>query len=461
MSRAKDIGTLAISSAIAVYVSNRCLNLLHGPDPPMSYSLNEMLAAPEADLLSPMLSQQDDMWTATFRGLTLHTALQPIYSIAHKRTVGYEALIRAFDNDNAAVLPPHLFDLPSSDAENLLLDRLCRYLHVRNYSSIKDQLNWLFLNVSPRVVTHGNQSDSFFGQILEKTGLPAHRIVMEIVEQPTDDAVKLKETVAYYRELGCLTAIDDFGAGHSNFERIWNLSPDIVKLDRSLLMRAVDDQRARQILNGIVSLLRQSGCLVLLEGVETRDQVMIAIDAGVDFVQGFYFQRPSTDLEAMAHAPADLDDLLSEYKQRKQVKQDPTRQLVNYFTTPFMQATERLLQGVGISEACAELITHPVVSRCYLVDADGIQITETLLANGSPARQDPRFKPLEDTASADWCRQQYLSKALDQPGSLHVTTPYLCVTGANMCVTLSLAYEAQGSLRVLCCDIMSNSDQML
>ncbi|MBJ6137199.1 EAL domain-containing protein [Marinobacter litoralis] len=427
----------------------------------MSYSLNEMLAAPEADVLSPLLSQENDTWTATFRGLTLHTALQPIYSIAHKRTVGYEALIRAFDNDNAAVLPPHLFDIPSSHAENLLLDRLCRYLHVRNYSNIKDQLNWLFLNVSPRVVTHGDQSDSFFGQILEKTGLPAHRIVMEIVEQPTDDAEKLKETVAYYRKLGCLTAIDDFGAGHSNFERIWNLSPDIVKLDRSLLMRAVNDHRARQILNGIVSLLRQSGCLVLLEGVETRDQVMIAIDAGVDFVQGFYFQRPSTDLEAMSHAPADLDKLLSEYKQRKQVKQDPTRQLINYFTTPFRQATERLLQGLGINQACAELVSHPVVSRCYLVDADGVQITETLLPRRSPRSQDPRFKPLEDTASADWCRQQYLSQALDQPGSLQVTAPYLCVTGANMCVTLSFAYEAEGSLHVLCCDIMSSADQRL
>ncbi|MFV8570397.1 EAL domain-containing protein [Marinobacter sp. SBS5] len=427
----------------------------------MSYSLNEMLADPEADLLSPMLSQQDDMWTASFRGLTLHTALQPIYSIAHKRTVGYEALIRAFDNDNAAVLPPHLFDLPSSDAENLLLDRLCRYLHVRNYSSIKDQLNWLFLNVSPRVVTHGNQSDSFFGQILEKTGLPAHRIVMEIVEQPTDDAEKLRETVAYYRKLGCLTAIDDFGAGHSNFERIWNLSPDIVKLDRSLLMRAVEDRRARQILNGIVSLLRQSGCLVLLEGVETRDQVMIAIDAGVDFVQGFYFQRPSTDLGALSKAPADLDDLLAEYKKRKEVTQDPTRQLVNYFTAPFKQATERLQQGLTMSQACSELITHSVVSRCYLVDAKGVQITDTLLPNGRLENQDPRFKPLEDTASADWCRQQYLSQALEQPGSLQVTAPYLCVTGANMCVTLSLAYDFQGSLKVLCCDILTNSNQML
>ncbi|MGO3294199.1 MAG: EAL domain-containing protein, partial [Marinobacter sp.] len=280
----------------------------------MPPALPETLTDSEVDLLSPMLHRNGDSWTAEFRGLTLRTALQPIYSISHKRTVGYEALIRAQDPDGSNVLPIHLFDVPTSDEEALLLDRLCRYLHIRNCSGIQDQLNWLFLNVSPRVVTSGSQTDSFFGNLLAKTKLPPHRIVIEIVEQPTDDADRLRETVAYYRKLGCLTAIDDFGAGHSNFERIWNLSPDIVKLDRKLLTRATEDHKARQILNGIVSLLHQSGCLVLLEGVETKDQAMIAIDAGVDFVQGFYFCRPSTDLAQLCDASTDFDGLLQEYK---------------------------------------------------------------------------------------------------------------------------------------------------
>lgn len=186
----------------------------------MPPALPETLTDSEVDLLSPMLHRNGDSWTAEFRGLTLRTALQPIYSISHKRTVGYEALIRAQDPDGSNVLPIHLFDVPSCDEEALLLDRLCRYLHIRNYTGIQDQLNWLFLNVSPRVVTSGSQTDSFFGNLLAKTKLPPHRIVIEIVEQPTDDADRLRETVAYYRKLGCLTAIDDFGAGHSNFEPV-------------------------------------------------------------------------------------------------------------------------------------------------------------------------------------------------------------------------------------------------
>lgn len=416
----------------------------------------DKLTAPELELLSPMLNQEGDTWTADFHGLTLRTALQPIYSISHKRVVGYEALIRAFDNDNSAVLPLHLFQLPSSDAENLLLDRLCRYLHIRNYSGIKDQLNWLFLNVSPQAVTSGSQADSFFGQILKKTGLPPHRIVMEIVEQPTDDAERLKETVAYYKRLGCLTAIDDFGAGHSNFERIWNLSPDIVKLDRTLLTRATNDHKARQILNGIVSLLHQSACLVLLEGVETREQAMIAIDAGVDFVQGFFFRRPSTDLDLLTRSPADFDELLDEYKTRNQVTLDPTRQLLDFFNGFFRNAVEKLASGADMNQACADLLNHQAVSRCYLVNDQGVQIDDTVVSDTGARSLDPRFKPLESTSSADWFRQQYLRQALAQPESLHVTAPYLCVTGAYMCVTLSLGYYQAGELRVLCCDILAN-----
>ena len=422
----------------------------------MSRRLPDYIPASEVELLSPMLNRDTDGWTADFRGLTLRTALQPIYSLSHKRTIGYEALIRAFDRQQSQVSPLHLFDLPDSHAENLLLDRLCRYLHIRNYSGIKDQLNWLFLNVSPQVITKGSQQDSFFGQLLDKTTLPPHRIVIEIVEQPTDDASRLQETVAYYRELGCLIAIDDFGAGHSNFERIWNLSPDIVKLDRALLTRATNDRKARQILNGMVSLLHQSGCLVLLEGVETRDQAMIAIDAGVDFVQGFYFRKPSMDLEGLSRAQTDLDELLEEYKYYKQLIRDPDKQLAQFFSAPFRQTVARLQDNTDMEQACTELLKHPTVSRCYLVNSNGIQIEDTLVSDFVERNQDPRYRPLESTASADWFRQQYLRQALAEPDTLHVTAPYLCVTGAYMCVTLSLAYQHGDETRVLCCDILAN-----
>lgn len=417
--------------------------------------LPEPLSGADLELLDPLLDRQDSIWTGCFHGLILKTALQPIFSISHKRVIGYEALIRAFDPDNASVPPFQLFDLPDTDQENVLLDRLCRLLHIRNYAAFPDDVNWLFLNVSPSVVASGYRYDSFFGELLRRSGLPPHRIVVEIVEQPTDDSDRLKETVEYYKELGCLTAIDDFGAGHSNFERIWNLSPDIVKLDRTLALRASNDPKARQILNGIVSLLHQSGCLVLLEGVENHDQAMIAIDAGVDFVQGFYFSHPRVELDQLHDRLTDFEGLLGDYKNRHRIRLDPTQQLAEFFTRPFLRAVERLRKGEVLRDACADILSHHTVSRCYLIDQRGVQVDDTAAADRGQGGLDPKYRPLENTSSADWYRQHYLKQALAQPNRMQVTSPYLSITGVYMCVTLSLGFRYQGELRVLCCDILA------
>lgn len=402
------------------------------------------------------LAPESHVWTAHYEGLVLKTALQPIFSISHKRIVGYEALIRAFDNDASPVLPPHVFDLAENQPDDLLLDRLCRALHIRNFHSVSDNLNWLFLNVSPQCVASGVQSDPFFGTLLHHLGFPAHRVVVEIVEKPTDDPDHLRSTVEYYRSLGCLTAIDDFGAGHSNFERIWNLRPDIVKLDRQMLTRATTEKRTLQILKGIVSLLHESGCLVVMEGVENREQALIAVDTGVDFVQGFYFYHPTTELGAAIQGEANFDVLLDEYKRNKQQQFDPTRTITGFFQPRFEQAIHYLQQGHSFKQASQRLLEHHTVSRCYLIGADGVQVDDSLLSSHSAERLDPRFRPLENTARADWYRQHYLRRALRNPGQLQVTRPYLSVTGAHMCITLSRAFDHNDRTLVLCCDILTS-----
>ena len=87
---------------------------------------------------------------------------------------------------------------------------------------------------------------------------------------------------------------------------------------------------------------------------------------------------------------------------------------------------------------------------------DPRHVDDTLVSDAIANSLDPRFRPLESTTSADWYRQQYLRQAIAQPERLQVTTPYLCITGAYMCVTLSLGYYYRGELRVLCCDILAN-----
>src|SRR5207247_4642450 len=85
---------------------------------------------------------------------------------------------------------------------------------------------------------------------------------------------------------GCLIVIDDFGAGYSNFDRIWRLWPDIVKIDREMTRRVTIEPLARRMFTGIISVLREAGALVCVEGIETEAEALCAIDANADLMHG-------------------------------------------------------------------------------------------------------------------------------------------------------------------------------
>ena len=78
--------------------------------------------------------------TGKFNTLNLMTALQPIYSLAHKRVVGHEALVRIQDKGGAPVSPAILFDQERSAVEVIHLDRLCRFIHIHNYRIINTSI---------------------------------------------------------------------------------------------------------------------------------------------------------------------------------------------------------------------------------------------------------------------------------------------------------------------------------
>jgi len=184
------------------------------------------------------------------------------------------------------------------------LDRQCRAVHVRNFRRLGNEDSWLFLNVDPYIAVQGLRFGSF-AQMLEENGLPAHRVAVELIETPFDDEKRLVAAVEHYRTIGCLIAIDDFGAGYSNFDRIWRLKPDIVKIDREMTRRVTVEPLARRMFAGIISVLHESGALVCVEGIETEAEALCATDADADLVQGNYFASPTTQLQP-EHACDDL-----------------------------------------------------------------------------------------------------------------------------------------------------------
>jgi len=391
--------------------------------------------------------------TGELNGLNLLTAVQPIFSLAHKRVVGYEALLRAKDRKSNWITPAPLFDQNQSTPDLIHLDRLCRYIHLHNFLCLEDPLNWLFLNVDPKTIISGKAYGSYFRELLNHFRFPAHRIVIEVVEHPILDNDLLLETINYYKELGCLIAIDDFGAGHSNFDRIWTLRPDIVKLDRSFLVRASEKKSIRNILPGIVSLLHQAGSLVLIEGVETHDQAMIALESDADFVQGFFFGKPFTKLSGPLNPFNGFHMLLDKYKEKSRIEETKFNGEIHGYRDLFSNAINGLKKGETLEQATKKILTEASAVRCYRIGIDGIQIGGTIVSGSYQAIRDKKFKPLDDAKSADWFRRHYLKRAIYHPEQLQITRPYLSITGAHMCITLSMKFSSIFGQSVLCCDL--------
>jgi EAL domain-containing protein (putative c-di-GMP-specific phosphodiesterase class I) len=135
--------------------------------------------------------------------------------------------------------------------------------------------------------------------ILADTGLSPDRLIIEVLEfdlVERDEAAV--ESLQALRRLGALVSVDDFGAGYATLARLRLLQPDVLKIDRSLVV-GTEDPAVASLLTSAAQLGRHIGASVVAEGVETRAQLDAAHAAGCDGVQGF-FLSPPVDAERLA-----------------------------------------------------------------------------------------------------------------------------------------------------------------
>lgn len=391
--------------------------------------------------------------TGLFRDFTVASAFQPIFSLSHRSPVGYEALCRPSDAGGLSVSPLALFGQVKDESDNVLLDRLCRAVHVQNFSGFSDK-SWIFLNVNPLVTVLGKNYGSFFKEMLEKNGISPSQVVVEILEKGIYDESILSAAVNYYKNLGCLIAIDDFGASHSNFDRIWNIQPDIVKFDRSIIVQAETSHIVRKALPNLVGLIQELGCIALMEGIETEQQALIAIDSNVDLVQGYYFGYPRSVLVDQTED----DNLLPELRDKHTLFSETIRTRYRDAVDLCLAEFKAVLQTIKIGreqreQSCEKLLALPGVTRVYFLDEGGYQIGDNILKNELPEYSDPRYKPLSEAVGANWSRRYYFRQAMLNPEKVQITRPYRSLTGKNQCITISALADTPDGKLVACMDL--------
>ncbi|MDP2697315.1 bifunctional diguanylate cyclase/phosphodiesterase [Thalassospira sp.] len=228
---------------------------------------------------------------------------QPKIDLVTGKISGFEALLR-WNQPGHGFISPMQF-IPVAE-ETGLIDRLGAWVLRRVCLQI---IEWdraglppivIAVNLSARQLIEGRITETI-ARILDETGVPASRLVLEITETfMMQGMVRAAALLGDLRRLGLQIAIDDFGTGYSSLNYLKRLPINAIKIDRSFIRDVTSDPDDAAITNTIIMMGRNLGLRVIAEGVETTAQLDLLRHQGCDEVQGFLFSEPRPAIEIPA-----------------------------------------------------------------------------------------------------------------------------------------------------------------
>ncbi len=259
--------------------------------------------------LQSRLELETDLRHAIDRG-QLRLYYQPVYSAAEGWLTAFEALSR-WPHPKRGLLPPSEF-IPLAEETGLIIPlgewvlrdacRQCRWWQDHGNPGVR-----VAVNVSSLQFTRPDFVDTVL-TVLRNTGLTGNLLDLELTEsivmRDVDSAI---EKMALLRQHGVRISVDDFGTGYSSLGYLPKLPIDILKIDRCFVALIGENDAAVRLIHGMISLAHSIGIRVIVEGVETQEQLEILRDLGCDEVQGFLLGCPS---RLARHEEPDVPEVL-------------------------------------------------------------------------------------------------------------------------------------------------------
>lgn len=230
----------------------------------------------------------------TIKQERIKTAYQPIFENKTSKVFGFEALCRAHTADQKPIDNQRLFSVSKQLALHYNLDRQCRIKSIENAGRFRAFQGKLFINFSPSVIYDPYVCLKTTHETALKSGVSACDIVFEVVESDfVEDYHYLKDILDYYRKMGYQTALDDVGSGFSTLENYEILQTDYIKIDRRIISGIHQSKQNQSFINQIIALKENQNLKILAEGIETQEECDFISQLDIDYVQGYYFGKPS------------------------------------------------------------------------------------------------------------------------------------------------------------------------
>ena len=240
---------------------------------------------------------------------------QPLVSLADRRIVGAEALVRWNHPDHGVLLPDQFLKLAEGNGSILPIGRIVLEQACRQAQTWQQEFGVTLqvgVNLSARQFQQAALADEVAG-VLQATGIDPRQLCLEITESLAMDDIELTSGIlTTLHTLGVRVAIDDFGTGHSSLGYLARFPVDVVKIDQSFVRDIDYDPVKSAIVSAVVALSQAIGSTTVVEGVETLAQLEALGSLGCDAAQGYYFARPvsaaafGTMLTSSDTSPPDL-----------------------------------------------------------------------------------------------------------------------------------------------------------
>jgi EAL domain-containing protein (putative c-di-GMP-specific phosphodiesterase class I)/ActR/RegA family two-component response regulator len=247
-------------------------------------------AVAEVDLLDDFLA------TGAIRSV-----LQPIVEVAAGNgKPGFPFVAHAWESLARAPAttplrnPEILFAYASRKERLWETDLLCIKAALREATKLKLQgRSRLFINTQPRSMTNPSFAPVITDLVAE-AGFKNHEIVFELTEQQTIvNPQAFAKTLGRLREQGFQIALDDYGVGFANLRLVQDLRPEYLKLSGFFCRDVHKDPFKQMIVKATGDMCRSLGIPVILESVETVDELEVVRSLQIDYGQGYYFARPA------------------------------------------------------------------------------------------------------------------------------------------------------------------------
>ena len=214
---------------------------------------------------------------------------QPIYDNNTETIVSYESLIRLREKDGNIVPPGQFLDVIKKAK---LTDKLTRIVIEKSCQKFADFHTSFSVNLDFEDISN-KATVAFIKERVLHYGV-ANRIIFEILEtEGNNDYESISSFIGQMHSMGCKVAIDDFGSGYSNFERLMKLHVDFIKIDGSLIRNIDHDVHARIIVQTIVDFARKLGVKTIAEFVHDEVVYTTVKELNIDRSQGFFLAEPS------------------------------------------------------------------------------------------------------------------------------------------------------------------------